>query len=182
MSLFISYYCLWYKLYLIWGLLPQLSFEDHLNGKWFSNLSFSGWRCPWVSCRQQIDGSCVFLQSETLSLLIGSLSPFTFRVTIERYEFSVIMIPIQSLFLWIVSLDSLFLLQGPPSYFVQNWFGGHIFFQFLPILEALYLSFYSEWEPCWIEYSWLQVFPVQHVYYIMPLSSGLPSFCGEIYC
>ena len=43
----------------------------------------------------------------TLRLLMGSLSPFTFRVTIERYEFSVIMMPIKSLFLWIVPLDFL---------------------------------------------------------------------------
>ena len=51
-----------------------------------------------------------FIQSETLRLLMGSLSPFTFRVTIERYEFSVIMISIQSLFLWIVPLN--FFLKG----------------------------------------------------------------------
>ena len=53
------------------------------------------------------------------------------------------MIPMQSLFLWIVSLDLLFLLQSPPLYFLQSRLGGHIFFQFLPILEALDLSFYS---------------------------------------
>ena len=44
----------------------------------------------------------------------GTLSPFTFRVTIDRYEFTVLVIPIQSLFLWIISLGFLFLLQGPP--------------------------------------------------------------------
>ena len=65
-------------------------------------------------CRQQIDGSCFLIQSETLRLLMGSLSSFTFRVTIKRYEFSVIMIPIQPLFLWIVPLDFLFILQSPP--------------------------------------------------------------------
>ena len=53
----------------------------------------NGWVLPFV------------IQSETLRLLMGSLSPFTFRVTIDRYEFSVIMIPIQSLFLWIIPLD-----------------------------------------------------------------------------
>ena len=107
--------------------------------------------------RQQIDGSCFFIQYETLCLVMGSFSSFTFRVTTERYEFSVIMIPIQSLFLWVVPLDFLFLLQNPPQYFLQSWLGGHIFFQFLPILEALYVSFYSEREPCWIKYSWLHV-------------------------
>ena len=60
--------------------------------------------------REEIVGSCFFIQSETLGLLMGSLSPFTFRVTIDRYEFSVIMISIQSLFLWIVALN--FFLKG----------------------------------------------------------------------
>ena len=89
-------------------------------------------------------GLALFIQSETLRLLMGSISPFMFRVTLESYEFSAIMIPIQSLFLWIFSLDFLFLLQSPPLYFFQNWFGGHIFFQFLPVLEVLSLSFYRE--------------------------------------
>ena len=54
-----------------------------------------------------------FIQSETLRLLMGSLSPFTFRVTIERYEFSVIMIPIQSLLLWIIPWASSFFYRVP---------------------------------------------------------------------
>ena len=51
-----------------------------------------------------------FIQSETLRLLMGSLSPFTFRVITEIYVFIVIMIPIQFLFLWIVPLK--FFLKG----------------------------------------------------------------------
>ena len=58
-----------------------------------------------ISCGQQMDVSHFFIQSETLRLLMGSFSPFMFRVTIERYEISVIVIPIQSLlfglFLWV---------------------------------------------------------------------------------
>ena len=37
----------------------------------------------------------VFIHSDTLCLLIGAFNPFTFRVTIERYEFSAIVLPIK---------------------------------------------------------------------------------------
>ena len=41
-------------------------------------------------------GLALFIQSETLRLLMGSISPFMFRVTIESYEFSVIIIPMMT--------------------------------------------------------------------------------------
>ena len=41
----------------------------------------------WVSCKLQIDGSCFLINSVTLCLLIGALSPLMFTVTTERYEF-----------------------------------------------------------------------------------------------
>ena len=44
---------------------------------------------------------------------MGSFSPFTFRVTIERYEFSAIIIPIQSLFCGLFLLDSSFFYRVP---------------------------------------------------------------------
>ena len=88
-------------------------------------------------------GLAFFIQSEALRLLMGSLSPFTFRVTIERYEFSVIMIPLQPVFVdYFFGLPLSF--TGSPLIFLESCFGGHVFFQFLLILEALYLSFYSE--------------------------------------
>ena len=37
-----------------------------------------------------IDGSCPFIHSDTLCLLIGAFSPFTFSVIIERYGFRII--------------------------------------------------------------------------------------------
>ena len=40
-----------------------------------------------VSCKQHIDGSCFLIHSVTLCLFIGALSPLTFRVSTERYEF-----------------------------------------------------------------------------------------------
>ena len=47
----------------------------------------------WTSCRQHIDGSsffihCVFRHNDTLCLLIGAFSPFTFRVIVGRYGFN----------------------------------------------------------------------------------------------
>ena len=38
----------------------------------------------------------VFIQSDTLCPLIGVFSQFAFRVTIERYEFSAIVLPVRS--------------------------------------------------------------------------------------
>ena len=58
----------------------------------------------WVSCRQHIDGFCFFIHSDTLCLLIEALSPLTFRVSIERYEFSAIVLPLRWLLLYIVSI------------------------------------------------------------------------------
>ena len=38
----------------------------------------------WVSCKQHLYGSCFFMQSATLCLLIGAFSPLTFKVTIDK--------------------------------------------------------------------------------------------------
>ena len=61
---------------------------------------------PSICCLQETH----FRQKDTYSLKIKVGEPFTFRVTIERCEFSVTMISIQSLFLWIVPLN--FFLKG----------------------------------------------------------------------
>ena len=49
----------------------------------------------WVSCKQHIDGSCFLIHSVTLCLLIGALSPLTFRVSTESYEFIAIMMLVE---------------------------------------------------------------------------------------
>ena len=59
----------------------------------------------WVFCKQDIDGSCFLIQSVTLCLLIGALSPLTFRVSTERYEFIAIML--------LVELEFLVVFSGP---------------------------------------------------------------------
>ena len=53
----------------------------------------------WVACKQQIDGSYFLIHSVTLCLFIGALSPLTFRVSTERYEFIAIMILVELEFL-----------------------------------------------------------------------------------
>ena len=59
----------------------------------------------WVSCKQNIDGSCFLIHSVILCLLIGALSPLMFRVSTERYEFIAIM--------FLVELELLVVLFGP---------------------------------------------------------------------
>ena len=59
----------------------------------------------WVSCKQHIDGPCFLIHSVTLCLLIGALSPLTFRVSTERYEFIAIMM--------LVELEFLVVFSGP---------------------------------------------------------------------
>ena len=39
----------------------------------------------WVSCRQHIYGSCFFIHSASLCLLVGAFNPFTFKVIIDIY-------------------------------------------------------------------------------------------------
>ena len=52
------------------------------------NVSFA---LRWVSCRQYIVGSCVFLQATTLCLSTGAFSPFTYKVIIDKYVFIAIL-------------------------------------------------------------------------------------------
>ena len=39
----------------------------------------------WVSCRQQIYGSCFYIHSVSLCLLVGAFNPFTLKVIIDMY-------------------------------------------------------------------------------------------------
>ena len=51
---------------------------------------------------------------------------------------------------------------------------------FLLVSEVLYLNFESKWQSCLVEKFTLQIFPIQHFVYIMPLPSGLKSFFRKI--
>ena len=59
----------------------------------------------WVSCKHYIDGSCFLINFVTLCVLIGALSPLTFRVSTKRYEFIAI--------LMLVELEFLVVFSGP---------------------------------------------------------------------
>ena len=50
------------------------------------------------------------------------------------------------------------------------------------ILLAFASDFFlkSEWQPCWVEYSWLYAFPLHHSRYIMSLPSDLQNICWKI--
>ena len=72
----------------------------------------------WVSYRQQMDGSCLFIQSATLWCFMGAFRAFTLREIIERYYFNDAMLPVKSLFLSIVTFCSVSLLG--PFYFYTN--------------------------------------------------------------
>ena len=65
-------------------LLPPLSCYFHLYEiSFFHPLTFNlcvSFALKWVSCRQYIVGSCFFIQSASLCLLIEALSPLTFKV------------------------------------------------------------------------------------------------------
>ena len=47
------------------------------------------------------------------------------------------------------------------------------------VCKAFDFSFKSEWDHCWVEYSWLEAFPFHHLKYILPLPSGLQDFCWK---
>ena len=57
----------------------------------------------WVSCKQHIDGSCFLIHSVTLCLLIGALSPLTFRV-VKDESIAIMML---------VELEFLVVFSGP---------------------------------------------------------------------
>ena len=57
----------------------------------------------WVSCKQHIGESYFLIHSVTLCLLIGALSPLTFTVSTERYEFIANMMLIELEFLVVFS-------------------------------------------------------------------------------
>ena len=46
---------------------------------------YVSWGLKWVSCRQHIYGSCFFIHSASLCLLVGAFNPFTFKVIIDIY-------------------------------------------------------------------------------------------------
>ena len=46
---------------------------------------YVSWGLKWVSCRQHIYGSCFWIHSASLCLLVGAFNPFTLKVNIDIY-------------------------------------------------------------------------------------------------
>ena len=71
-----------------------------------------------MSRRQQMGGSCLFIQSATLWHFMGAFRPLTLRLIIERYDFKDAMLPVKSLFLSLVTFCSVSL--WGPFYFYST--------------------------------------------------------------
>ena len=76
----------------------------------------------WVSCGQHIVGYCFIIQSVILSLLIGTCSPLTFKVSIDRYVLIGILILVFQLILYFFLILFFFFL------FFLLWFDGFLFY------------------------------------------------------
>ena len=70
---------------------------------------YVSWHLKWVSCRQHIYGSCFYIHSASLCLLVGAFNPFTFKVIIDIYVpiaiFKLIGIAFVNLFYSLIFLD-----------------------------------------------------------------------------
>ena len=137
MTFFVFLYGLCFKVYFVWYKCATLAFLScPLAWNIFSHpLTFNlyvSFVLRWVSCRQQIEGFCFFIQAATLCLLIGTLSPLTFQVLIDRCLFIAILNLIFQLILWFSILPFFSWLDGLQlfsawvlffSFFVNVMFG-----------------------------------------------------------
>ena len=67
---------------------PSFFFFTFVWNVVFYPLTFSlyvSWGLKWISCRQNIYGSCFCIRSVSLCLLVGEFNPFTFKVIIDIY-------------------------------------------------------------------------------------------------
>ena len=86
----------------------------------FHPLNFNLYVSPemkWVSWRQHIYGSYFGINSAILCLLVGALSSFTFKVIIDMYVLTAILLIVLDLFFW-----SFFF----PSSLVFSWFDDYL--------------------------------------------------------
>ena len=110
----------------------------------------------WTSCRQHIVRSCFFNQSATLCLLIGALSPLTFKVIIDQYVFIAIL---NLIFKLILCFSFLFLVGWFPfilclcpflfsfcEYNVWFWFVFALFFSYDDFVKKKKISMSWPWN------------------------------------
>ena len=96
LSFFVSCNSLYFKVYFVWYNFCYLTFFF-----FFHPLTFSlciSLNLKWVSCRQHLFGSCFYIHSATLCVLIGAFSTFTFKGIIDMYVIIAILLIILELF------------------------------------------------------------------------------------
>ena len=89
-SFLISYNLLYFKVYLsdMRIATPAFFCFPFAWNIFFHPLTFSPYvslGLNWVSCRQHIYGSCFYIHSISVSLLVGTFNSFTFKVIIDVY-------------------------------------------------------------------------------------------------
>lgn len=129
----------------------------------------------WVSCSQHKDGSYFSIHSETVSLLIRAFSPFTCRVITSRYVFSAILLLVLSLFL------ETFLLRAPFNISCRTGLVVTTPLSFCLGSSFLSSSILNDSPAVQNEHYWLNIFPIQHIEYTMPLPSALPSLLRNLH-
>ena len=104
-NIFVSFYSLCFKVYFVWykDCYHQSLFMSvcMVWNTLFHPLTFS--LCvtavKWVSCRQHVYGSCCFYPFSHPIFWIGTFIPFTFKVIIDRYVLTAILLVVFWLFL-----------------------------------------------------------------------------------
>ena len=99
----------------------------------------------WVSCRQQTEGFCFFIQYATLCHLIVSFHPLTFKLIIDRYVFCHFQpcFPVNSMFL----LSSFLFLVGWFSFILSLSIFLSVFVNVLFIFDLQLPCFMSMLTP-----------------------------------
>ena len=120
MSFFVSCDLLYFKIYFVWYEYCYSCFSVvsiFACNILFSPLTLSLYvslDLKWVSCRQHIYGSCFWIHSASLFLLVGAFNPFTFNVIMDKYVFIVIYLKKlggRGLLFWVFFVPFLFLLS-----------------------------------------------------------------------
>ena len=116
--------------------LPQLSFDLYLHGITFFITSslYVFLDLNWVSCREPIFRSCFCIHSVGLCHLVGAFNSFLFKVIIDVYIFTFILLLVCKSFYF-------------PSSFILLWFVG-IFSVVFKLLFIFFMCIYCRFLIC----------------------------------
>lgn len=130
-------------------MLLQLFFSISICRQYlFPSITFSlcvSFDLKQVFYRQHICGSCFFMYSSTLCLLIGAFSPFTFKVIIHRYVVIAILLLSDC---FVVLLCSFLILLFPSL--LCWWLSMLCFSSYLFIVHVSLIDFWFEVIMCFI--------------------------------